>query len=804
MSDKENSQNKSNAPEAGGFQIKDVLVTALKNWYWILLSVAVCIGLASLYLKQTNPVYSRTALLMIKEDSQNGGQMPESFSDMNIFGNRSTLLDEKAMLESPDLMEEVVKRLNLQVSYSGNNLLSKPVLYGSQLPITVSFPEFGPEETASLDVKVNSDGMVDVSNLTVNGREIPTPDHPMAFGTQIKTPSGPVVIEKTPFYHKGQSFDLLVSRGKMSAVRLAYSGKLTVSSSKDRGNVLGLTFHDTSTQRATEILSTLIDVYNESWMADRNQVAVSTSNFINERLNVIEKELGNVDQDISSYKSENLVPDVQAASGLYMQQSSETGNQILALNNQLQMTRYLKEYILKQGNKYQVLPQNSGINNGSIESQIAAFNNTMIQRNSYVENASENHPLVVDIDNRLASMRNGILTSIDNQIMALTTNIRNLQREEQRTTAQIAANPSQARYLLSVERQQKVKESLYLYLLQKREENELSQAFTASNTRVVMRPMGDDVPSSPDKGRIYILAVAIGLAIPFGVIVLREYSNTKVRGRQDLDDLSVPLLGEIPLSRSALKKHSRFSRLRSRKKGTDSNIDGGIVVKEGKRNSINEAFRVLRTNLGFISDHKDDGCETVMISSFNPGSGKTFIAMNLGVSLAIKGKRVLLIDGDLRRTTLSAYVGSPKEGLSNYLVTPSMHVESVICKVEGVNNLNVLPSGSIPPNPTELLESRRFKEMIEDLRGEYDYIIIDCPPVEMMADAQIINTVVDRTIFVVRVGLLERGMLPQLQKLYDEKKYRNLGVIINGTMPDGSRYGYGYGYTYGYGYGSDD
>ena len=281
------------------------------------------------------------------------------------------------------------------------------------------------------------------------------------------------------------------------------------------------------------------------------------------------------------------------------------------------------------------------------------------------------------------------------------------------------------------------------------------------------------------------MAFVIGLIIPFGITYLRETMNTKVRGRSDVDNLTLPFLGEIPSQKV--------------KKGDSG--DSRIVVKTGRRDVINEAFRVLRTNLSFMSA-KDAGCKVIMVTSFNPGSGKTFIAMNLGVSFAINGKRVLVIDSDMRRASSSAFISSPTQGMSNYLVGEVENVNDVIINDSIVKGLSVLPVGTLPPNPTELLESRRFAEMISALRSDFDYIFIDCPPVEMMADAQIIETVVDRTIFVIRAGLLERSMLPELERLYEEKKYRNMGLVLNATIAEGSRYGYKYGYGYGYGYGN--
>ena len=416
-----------------------------------------------------------------------------------------------------------------------------------------------------------------------------------------------------------------------------------------------------------------------------------------------------------------------------------------------------------------------------------------MERNSLASNSSASNPLVSDLDVRLRAMRSALVQSLDNAIASLNTSISSLQRSESTSTAKIASTPTQARYLLSVERQQKVKEALYLYLLQKREENELAQNYVSSKVRIISQPLGSPSPIAPKKQVFLMIGFVIGLILPLGIIYLRMLFDNSVRERKDIERLRIPFIGEIPLNNQT---RSITDKIRPHK-----DVAQGIVVAQKNLDIINEAFRVLRTNLSFITS-KDAGCKVIMVTSFNPGSGKTFVAMNLAVSLALNGKKVLVIDGDMRRGSTSAYVGSPSKGMSNYLVGESDNVNGLIVSDTIIKGLGVLPVGTIPPNPTELLESPRFAEMIENLRQDYDYIFVDCAPIEMMADAQIIESVVDRTIFVIRAGLLERSMLPELERIYQDKKYRNMGLVLNATEAEGSRYGYKYGYGYGYGYGN--
>lgn len=559
--------------------------------------------------------------------------------------------------------------------------------------------------------------------------------------------------------------------------------------------VLNLTCNDVNVQRAEDFINTLISAYNEDWVRDKNQIATATSQFINDRLAVIEQELGHVDSDISSYKSEHLIPDLALVSQMYLDQSHEAANQVLELNNQLYMARYIRTFLADERNKGQLLPANSGLGNSTVEKQIADYNTLMLERNSLASNSSESNPLVVDRDNSLEASRNAIISSIDNQINALNAQVRAFRGSESKSRNHIASNPQQAKYLLSVERQQKVKEALYLFLLQKREENELSQAFTAYNTRIITPPMGPVGPTSPVRRNILLIAFVAGLAIPAGILFTMESLNTKVRVRKDIENITAPFLGELPMSGKVKKKGIR-ARLLSMigikpKAGDVERYE--ILVKEGSRNIVNEAFRVIRSNLEFIigknTDHK-----VIMLTSMNPGSGKTFITSNLAASFAIKGKKVCIVDLDLRKTTISKYVGSPRAGVSGYLNGEIADWHKILMPVGKTHNLSMLPGGSIPPNPSELLYSPNMSRLIDELRKEFDLVFIDCPPTDMVADTSIITPMADLTIFVMRSGVLDRRLVPAIQGFYTDKKFNNMTILLNGIPSKVNGYGYGYGH----------
>lgn len=790
-------ENVKKVEQAQALKASDLLALSLKYWYWILLSIVVFLALGWLKVKKSTPLYTQSTSVLLRDDAQGSGTGSSSInlSDLGLESTSTVIEDEMEALRSPDLMAQVVLDLGLQTHYFTPGTFHDKLLYGSKVPVKVSFPDMDQNENASMTLHIDADENITVEDLHIGKNDYDVnPDQKLTFGDAITSPSGPIIVQKTSFYQPGEEQTVKVVHLGLETAAMVFEGEVNVELTDNKySNVVVITCTDASVQRADDILSSMLKCYNLNWLESRAAVVAATSEFITQRLNDVEQELSGVDNSISSYKSSNLVPDINQTSRLYLEESAEVNSQILNYNNQLQMAKYLKNYITNEG-KFQVLPANYGMNNAHLETQVKDYNALVLQRNSLLANTSESNPLVVDLDSRLASLRRGIISSIDNEIVSLSNTISNMERQERSNTAKVSATPKQAKFLLSAERKQKVQESLYVYLLQKREENELSQSFVSVNTRVLKKPSGPKTPTYPNPARTYILAFVVGLAIPVGTIYVRAKSNTKVRGRKDLETLSAPIVGEIPEWRQ-----SRSTRKAVKKAGKDTAKAAAaeIVVADGNRDLINEAIRVMRSNITRMTGA--DKSSVLMITSFNPGSGKTFLTMNLGVSLALKGHKILLIDGDLRRASLSRFAGSPRIGVADYLSGTVDNVDSVIKRNVGVEGLDLLPVGAIPPNPTELLETDRFQKMIEHLKEEYRYIFIDCPPGEMMADAQIIGDISDRTLFVVRVGIFERPMLKELERLYQMKKYPGLMLALNGSII-GDKYGYSYSYSYGYGY----
>lgn len=776
--------------------IRDILISCASHWRWYVATVVVALAVAVLYIKKTQPVYKRDASIMVLERNDKPtvlNQLLNDYVDFGFFADNTNVNNVIAAIKSPDVMSEVVDRLGLDVSYTTRGTFYDKTLYGKTLPVKVVFRDIPKDETASLHIRLEKNGSIKMSEFVKNGKPQNSYDLTCHVGQTVNTPLGRLTIERQPHYPSAvaDNDEIDVRKSDNASATGRFLGGLSVEIGDKKSTILDLSYNDVSGKRAEDILSAVIDIYNKVWMKNRNEVSAGATKFLDERLAIIERELDNVDNDISRYKSKNLLPDVEKAYSLSMERADKNSAILLDLNTKLSVAGYIRDYITNRANTNQLLPANMGLDDGKTDGLIDKYNALQLERNSLMANGGKNNPLVKDIDKALNQLRRSVISSINNMIVSLSTRIGHIQNDEQKTNTDISTNPTQAKELLAVERQQKVKEALYLFLLQKREENQLSQSFTADNTQIVKSPTGSNVPLKPKKGMIMLIALVIGLALPTGVIYLMETTNNKVRGRKDIEDnLTAPFVGEIPLVEEERKGLSALKPAQEKAYG--------IVVEHGNHNLINEAFRIVRTNIEFLTP-QGNGASVQMLTSYNSGSGKTFLAMNIATSLAIKDKRVLVIDGDLRTAGLSRYIGNPKLGLSNYLGRHTDDIDSIICHYETCTGLDIMPSGVVPPNPAELLASDRLPRLLAEMKKRYDYIFVDCPPIDAVADTSIISHYAERTLFVVRAGKLERAMLADLEKLYRSGRLNNLSVILNGTRNAGTPYAYRYGYSYGYG-----
>lgn len=787
---------KTNQPQNEEYlSVRDLLSECRNKWYWFVISTLVMLVLAFLYVKSTPNKYERKASILIKgtESTSPFGQSGK----FDIFENNANVYNEIISIESPAVIQEVVRRLGLQIDYRVDSLFNKRLLYGEAKPFVVDFTTLSEERSARMKVEYLGSRRYRLSDFVLSSNDVDHAPIDCQVGVEVPTPLGNVNIVDNPLikhFPKGSKFSV-VKRNLFSSMEIV-KNRLTVKLSDEDATVIDISIIDESIKRAEDIINMVILVYNENWVQDKNQLAQSTSQFINNRLEIIKKDLGIVDEDISNYKSKNLIPDLQSISRMYVDQYGASNTQSMALQNQISVAKYVKDFVGRNVNNNQMLPTNLGISDDGLNKQISDYNALIVKRKEAVRNSGENNPVVTGYDQTLGELRQAMTQSADNIIAALRTQLGGVQSNINKSAAKIAQSPEQAKYLMSVEREQQVKESLYTYLLEKREENELSRTFNEFNTRIIAPPMGSGSPVSPKKKSLYFIAILAGLFLPLLLIFLREYFDVKVRTKKDLESLNYPIIGNIP---SLNGRTSWIKRLLKRKESDEVKL----VVDGNSRNAINEAFRVFRTNIEFVGNGKKEGKgRVVMLTSANPSSGKTFVSLNLSECMALNNKRVLAIDMDMRKTTLSDSLGygNAEYGLTHYLLGAKTFEEVV---VNGGNNVNFdfIPVGTIPPNPTELLLTDKLNSLLEYARSHYDYVIVDCPPVEIVADAQIINREVDISVFIIRAGKFTKSMIPMVNDLKESGRYSNMVALLNAIETHHSGYGYGYVYGKGYDYG---
>lgn len=590
--------------------------------------------------------------------------------------------------------------------------------------------------------------------------------------------------------------DSLMDKDEAKRVAQSLQGALSVSLDDEQSTIINLKYQDVSPERAEKVLNTIIQVYNDRWLNDKRLMANSTARFIDDRLLLIDKELSHVDDSISTFKARHEITNLEQASDLYLQQQTESEAEILKLSNQMHMAQYILDILNDAKSRYNLLPVHTGLESGEAGDQIAQYNALLLKLKNSLEGTSTQNPIIIRQEDQLKEIRQNIIASVSNYIKTLQIQIGTMEGFNADVKEKVVSSPEQAKRLLAVERDQKVKESLYLYLLQKKEENEISMTYTPVPTQIIDMPHGASYPTFPNKKNIVLAALLVGLLLPAVVLFVKESLNTSVRSKIDIESRTqIPIVGEIPYYGEEKKRKKLRNLFESKKKRYDPTP---IVVQHDCQDHINEAFRILRSSLEFMSDtrqHKN----VYLVTSMFPGSGKTFISMNLALTLAIKHRHVLFIDGDLRRATATRTFGNTQTGLADYLGEKVESIDQLIYRHGEYPSLNILPVGTTPPNPTELLSSPRMRQLIEEMRPKYDFIIIDCPMTETLADASILGHHVDRTLYIVRAGLFQCNQVSLLDAYVESGKYKNLSIVLNAVKPLG-QYGYKYGYYYDYKY----
>ena len=765
-----NSSNKNDQ----GLNIVDLFMYLASQWKWFLLSILICGGIAWYNYARAPLVYFRSATVIIKDPSNKAST--SGLDRFDNFINKVNVANEILQFRSKKLMREVVQRVHADVSYQIKDGLRSNELY-NESPVLVSLPDALPEQSFSFTMTLKDAKTVTLSDFS--GIEA-KPSYEVALNDTVAIIEGMNVVVTATNYLRDSWLNTPIRVQKLPVESMVnyYKNALGIQQEEEEASILTLALKDSSPARAEDVLNTLITVYNEEAIKEKNQVAVNTANFINERLIIIERELGNVESNLESFKQRNQIVDIASSAGMYMTESQKYNADAMELETQLRLANFIKDYLTDPSKETDLIPSNTGISDMNIENQISLYNAAKLKRDHLIDDSSVNNPVVQELNNSLRAMKQSIIRAVDNMIVSLNVKRNDAQNREMRAQDRVTAIPTKERQMLSIERQQKIKEALYLFLLNKREENALSQAMADNKARVIDGAEGSNAPISPNRNRILLLGLLVGIALPGAVCLAILFMDTRVHGRKDIEGVtSVPYLGEIPLDKEAMKDH--------RKKV--------MAVKEQGDDIVSEAFRILRTNMAFLSK-KDKPAQVITFTSFNIGAGKTFIARNLSMSLAYMKKRVVMVDLDIRKGTLSRHFGHYHVGVTNYLSDNTVKVDDIIQHQEG---FDLIPAGILAPNPAELLMDNRLDELMNELRTRYDYIIADNVPVGLIADATIANRIADLTIFVVRAGKLDRRQLPDIEKLYQEKKLKNMALVLNGANPE--RHGYGYSYGYGYG-----
>ena len=589
--------------------------------------------------------------------------------------------------------------------------------------------------------------------------------------------------------------DSTLKGGYLINKAVGIQGRLKAENDDVKSTIIDITYRDFSTAEAEAVLTLILQVYNEKWLEDKRKATLNTSHFIDSRLKLLEHELGIVDDSIAQYKSRYGITDLQHVSDVYLQQQSRVDADLLRLMNEKAMAEYIRSLLDDKSAQGQLLLVNSGINNSLIESQITLYNSMLLQMQSHMEYTTGQNPLMMNLEKELNSLRKNIHANVNNHIRTIDIQINSLNNYYGETASKISSNPSQAKHLISIERDQKVKESLYLFLLQKKEENEISITYNPTNTQLIEPPHGSGKPTSPKRSQIILAAILLGLLAPVTVIFLRASFDESVRDHYDIErNCDIPFLGEVPYSGREHSLESLLMRFGIGRKAKSS----GIVVRPDMLNASNEAFRVLRNNMdaSFAGSFMNDGGKSYLIKSTQIEVGKTFVAMNLALTRAIGGERVLFIDGDLRQASASRLWMTPLLGLTDYLNGDEEDYHKLLFKPNNYPMLDVLPAGALPTNPTELLKTPLLDQLIQSAKEDYDCIIIDSPTSGMLADADIIERAVDCTMFVIRAGRFNRNHLDEISKTQATNSESKLQyIILNGVSID-ARYGYTYLHKY--------
>ena len=754
------------------FDIKAEIGKYIVHWKWFVLSVIIALCFAFFKVRYIVAVYNASTTILMK-DSKKGGRLSEAaaFSDLGINSGARNVDDEIEIMRSRTLLEEVVKRLDFNISIIAEGKVIKKELF-SESPIKVQFINTVPEFDEKNMVFTFSELSTGMFTLTNNEGILVSKANSFRYGQNIKTIYGDMIITKLVNGAFEDDNSLTISVSPIESIAGSYRGRLNIAPFAKGSSVIVLSLSDEVEQKSVVFLDALVQAYNENAVSDKEFISKNTSIFVSNRLQLINKELDGVERDVENFKVSNNLTDVQSEGQRYVTGSTEFSSKAIDIQVQLNILNSVLEYVKKSSNENS-LPANlfSDVS-GDASSLIGTYNGMVVDRTRMLKSATVSNPSLVKLDQQITNLRQTLLNSLEKSRSVLKIQQRNIEQNENLFNNKIQKIPSQERQFRVIERQQKVKEELYLYLLQKREETALALSSTEPNAKVIDAALSTG-PVSTKPSVFYFAALLIGLLIPAGIIFLLDFLDTKIKSRLDLEGKTViPFIGDVPTSESPNE-----------------------IIQSESRTSSAEALRIIRTNLEFMLSKVPEGiAKTIFLTSTFPKEGKTFVSVNLAATFALSGKKVLLIGMDIRNPRLDEYLTIPERGFTNYLSSNDLKIEDLIVKYPGYEDFHILPAGIIPPNPAELLMNKKVDALFETLKKQYDYIIVDTAPVSLVTDTLLIAKNADTFIYVARANFLEKKMLDIPNGLYRDQKLPNMCLLLNDTD---STKGYGYGYGYG-------
>ena len=786
--------------------IQELLFKYLIHWPWFVGAVIVCLISAYIYLYVATPVYNISATVLIKDDKKGGSSNNVAGLDelglSGLITSSQSIDNEIEVLRSKTLVKEVVNYLNLYVTYQDDDQIPSKELYKTS-PVQVNMT---PQEAEKLKTKVviemvlHPQGSLDV-NVKMEDKEIqkhfeklpailPTNQGTLSFFQTTDSISSKKNEEVGSPVQDMRHITATISQPMNVARR--YCENLSIEPTSKTTSVVTVSLKNSSLQRGQDFINQLLEMYNRNTNNDKNEIAQKTAEFIDERIGIISKELGSTEADLETFKRDAGITDLSSDAQIALTGNAEYEKKQVENRTQISLVEDLKKYL--GHNEYEILPSNVGLKDITLAAQIDRYNEMLIERKRLLRTSTENNPAIINLDTSIRATKANVQATLEGTLQGLFITKADLDREAKRYMRRISDAPGQERQYVSIARQQEIKAGLYLMLLQKREENAIMLAATANNAKIIDDAIADVIPVSPKRSIIYLAALCLGIAIPVVVIYMIDLTKFKIEGRADVEKLtSVPIAGDIPLTDEKNTK------------------EGSNAVFENQNTLLSETFRHLRTKIQFMLQNNK---KVILVTSTVSGEGKSFTSANLAISLSLLGKKVVIVGLDIRKPGLNKVfnLSSKEKGITQYLANPEMDLMSLVQLSDVNRNLYILPGGTVPPNPTELLARDGLDKAIEILKKNFDYVILDTAPIGMVTDTLLIGRVADLSAYVCRADYTHKAEYTLINELFHEQKLPNLCTIINGVDLKKRKYGYYYGYgkygkhygygkRYGYGYG---